>query len=263
MKKHLFFWLLLITSLYAYPNRIEVKHISPSKYITFKFLKPVSGYKIVIVWHPTKQINTEKVVGPATMELTDIISKKKYVLNYQSLEMDGYINNLKVKNDLVTDFTIAEYTISYVNLNEKPFYIFDINFDGKKELIISEYGLNKFDESKKNKIFEFNDGKLTDISSYEPFKGMLNFSIDKDEIGFHDGFIDVKNKEIIVTDQLGCCQSIDHVFGIDNEQTIPQNRFIEIRTEDNDWQTKPGYDIVVIHIKGKKDQTKQIKSKTP
>ena len=263
MKKYLSFWLLLITSLYAYPNRIEVKHISPSKYITFKFLKPISGYKVVIFWHPTKQTKTEKVVGPATMELTDIISKKKYVVNYQSLAMDGYINNLKLKNNLVTDFTIADYTISYDSIDDKPFYFFDINFDGKKELIISEYGLNKVDESKKNKIFEIADGQLTDISGYEPFNGMVNFYIDKDEIGFHDGSIDVKNKEIIATDQLGCCQSVDHIFGINKEQSNAKDRFIEIRTEDHDWQTKPGYDMVVIHVKGKKDQTKLIKSKTP
>lgn len=261
MRIYLFLFLFLFIN---HSATSPVKNSNNGPHITIKLIKPVNGYKITIIWRPFKENRLEDIVGPATMELTRINDNQKFTVNYKSFSIDCRIKDLIIKDDRVKSYSNTEVSLSYNAMKDKPFYFFDINFDGIKELIISEYGLarNNVDEIKKNKIFEFTNDKLIDISNYKPWNDINDFYIDKDEIGFHDGYINVKNKEIILTDQFGCCKSTDHIFGVNKEQSNATDRFTEVRTEDNDWQARPGYIVMVIHIPGKKDQTKLVKLKT-
>ncbi|MDB5154318.1 MAG: hypothetical protein JWR54_3069 [Mucilaginibacter sp.] len=236
----------------------QVKNSNNGPHITIKIIKPVNGYKISILWYPIEKNPMDEIFGPATMELTRINDNRKFTVNYESFSIDCRIKDLIIKDDLVKSYSNTVVSLSYNAIKDKPFYFFDINFDGVKELIIAE-GLKK-GVLKKNEIFDITSGnKITPIN-YEPFDGVMGFNIENGRAGFYNEEIDVKKKEIIVTDVFGCCQSTDKIYRLNNDQTSPnKNKFVVIRTEENDYQSKKGFDIMTIHIPGKKDQTKIVK----
>ena len=254
------FSLLAINCLGTSTTKYLTKGNPKTKHIRIEIIKPVNGYKISILWYPAKKVADNQIVGPAILELISSLNNKKHTVHYESFTINYAIKNLKMSDELVESYSNSDFRISYEALEYKPFYFFDVNFDGIKDLVVAEFGVSSKYGLNKNKFFEITfDGAFTPIN-YAPFNDVFNFFIDNDGVGFRNGIFDVKKKEIIVTDVLSAYKSIDHIYRRNGDKSATKNKFIEIRTEDNDWQTKEGYDIIVIHIPGKKDQTKIVKS---
>jgi hypothetical protein len=247
--KYLLFLLLISTaSCYYLPNSKK-----DPNHVTIDILQPVNNYNISIKWYPAKAVDSDDFVGPATMELENIKTHSKQVVKYTSLEMGGYLKDVKIQNGIITDFSDSDYGVAYETMQKVPFYFYDVNFDGIKDLITVESRLFKNDERKINKIYAINNlGKLTALNSV-PYNEFTNFYMDSTEVGFRNGTFDTINKEIIIGDYFGCCQWIDHVYKLNSA-----NQIKESKTENHDQVKKKGFDVITTNNLDGKDKTVKI-----
>ena len=151
MKKYLIIILLLSFTILISGEKDNFK--------TAEYEKPIHGFKVKIYFKPPPQ---DKIYwspcGPAIIEFTDIKNEDIHTFVTHSLKMPfTYLEYEKiveiVESEIektTSDIIAIKYEepnfkpdkdgwIRFSNISEEPFFFFDINFDGKDELIITEY----------------------------------------------------------------------------------------------------------------------------
>tara|TARA_Y100000815_G_scaffold267454_1_gene286997 strand:- start:1338 stop:1979 length:642 start_codon:yes stop_codon:yes gene_type:complete len=152
------------------------------KRVNITFDKKVNGYDVSIVWSPFKEIKNT-IIGPAVLQFNKPDQKKsiEIITDYFSIPS----NLIEISNNqykLIDDVKPNKIKINYKEFNlkndktigqiEMPFFFFDIDFDGSKELLITEHGREK-DFVTKYKVFKIEDGilanpknQITDLDPY-------------------------------------------------------------------------------------------------
>jgi|GEM_PF-6942742 len=146
---------------------LNFNKISYENFVTIKFNQSINGYRVGIIWKPDMRI-FDRFMGKAIIAFTNNKKETMYVVhNDFSLPYDCFIDSLHTKEELKlmvqdnTDEKIKSfakgqlYHLDYklsdtpqndslVHLEEKaPLFFADVNFDGKDELLLANYGLGQ------------------------------------------------------------------------------------------------------------------------
>lgn len=174
--------------------------------ITISYSNEVAGYMVTAIWKPMK-VSYNHVIGPAIIEFKN--KKDSTLFNLTN-------NNFSILKKLLP-FTYSEDSLEIKKINKKaislvynetkmnknfgttnqPFFFQDLDFDNKKELIITEVnnGQRGIASFKAYKI-EYGEieSELYGITNTAPFKSLDEMSK-----------IDYKNKQIIIYGSGGVC----------------------------------------------------------
>ena len=119
--------------------------------ITLNYNNSINGLKIEVLWKPRVLMNGF-VIGPAIIELTDeehggsstVVSnsfsmEKNQVSEFIEWKEDGKVLEI-LRMNVELDYTYPEISTGQheFGTTSEPFFFYDLNFDGKKELLISE-----------------------------------------------------------------------------------------------------------------------------
>lgn len=146
---------------------LNFNKISDENFVTIKFNQPINGYRVGVIWMPDMRIY-DRFMGKAIIAFTNNKKESMYIVhNNFSLPYDCFIDSLHSKEELelmvqdITDEKIKSfakgqlYHLDYklsdkpqndslVHLEEKaPFFFADVNFDGRDELLLGNYGLGQ------------------------------------------------------------------------------------------------------------------------
>lgn len=149
-------------SKYSGPTKIKKSEEQDNNVIHLKYNNPINSMKVQVIWKPN-ELRNGYVIGPAIIEFTNIeYGTSSTVVNnlfgIKKERMDGFLRIEKEKNvhgDFVGNYIIQSIANKTINLNYKnpklredrytfrgatnePFFFYDLDFDGKEELIVSE-----------------------------------------------------------------------------------------------------------------------------
>ena len=141
--------------------------------------EPIEGYVVTADWQPFKAMDCE--TGLITINFRNISTGKEF----------QYVNNEKFSSYHTDLITFAEgfggykngdtYTIQYISKPSHfeesqidyylPFQFYDVDFDGEKELLISDYYQGQ--QGNYYEVFEITDSGL-EAKQYPPFNSVDN-----------------------------------------------------------------------------------------
>jgi hypothetical protein len=164
------------------PENTAVEKIK-NKRVEIKFDREINGYEVNINWSPFKEIKNT-IIGPAVLRFKKSDQNKpiEIITDYFSIPS----NFIEIKNNqykMIDDVSPNKIVMEYVDFQLKedqtigqikmPFFFFDIDFDGSKELLITEYGRER-NFVTKYKVFKLENGSLvettnqiTDLETYD------------------------------------------------------------------------------------------------
>jgi hypothetical protein len=183
--------------------------------IIFDFKEQVGKYKVKVYWFPSEVINgTGEVSGSAIIKLLNAGTKEistittNYFVPYRN-SIEGNDISIKIpKLAALLSIDAKERELKLVKsgtiIVEKKDDIWtnlsfeDVNFDGKDELLLTEFGAGQRGFSNE-KIFDLSYGM--EEMNYEPFN-----QIDEETI------FDKDKKEIIIIAHGGACSSSNYTY---------------------------------------------------
>lgn len=144
--------------------------------------EPIEGYVVTADWQPFKAMDCE--TGLITINFRNISTGKEF----------QYVNNEKFSSYHTDLITFAEgfggykngdtYTIQYISKPSHfeesqidyylPFQFYDVDFDGEKELLISDYYQGQ--QGNYYEVFEITDSGL-EAKTYPPFNDIDNMTM--------------------------------------------------------------------------------------
>lgn len=176
--------------------------------VNIEFINKINGYSVKAIWKPTK-ISHEHIVGPAIIEFYNStnntsfdISNNNFSIKKSSLPLNNLENESQIVNlnkELVTlfyDENNLKFDEGFGTTNE-PFFFIDIDFDMKKELVLSEV-----DNGQRGyttyKIYKIENGDLR--------PELYNITYKEPYISFDDmSKIDFEKKTITIYKSGGAC----------------------------------------------------------
>lgn len=198
--------------------------------IHISFENEIEGYTVTAIWKPTK-VFYNHVVGPAIIEFknkkdstTFSITNNNFSLLKSKLSFTYSIDSLEIES-LNQDFVSLIYDDTNLGSEEnfgttnEPFFFQDLNFDGKKELLITEVR-NGQRSVASFKAYSFEYGELAhemyDITNAEPYRYL-------DELSK----IDDVAKTITIYGSGGLCSNNAEIYKL-KVSTTPYERNIYI-----------------------------------
>lgn len=174
--------------------------------VKIEYAEPINGFKVSITWIP-KEIQYSFAKGPAIIELFNIQDSTISTFTANALAIDLARLPFEYNSDTtaITN-TPGNVKLSYAKDLEfrddgfgtqvEPFFFQDVNFDNKKELIITEYGTGQRGT---------NNYKIAETSNIEflnsPFSELDDLSL-----------IDYKNKTITIRGSGGACDGTTEIY---------------------------------------------------
>lgn len=150
-----------IDSLQALYTSLKSQPKSDLNFITVNYANLVNGYKVKAAWRPVL-VNADFpymdrfVMGPATLEFSNTKDSVLFSVNTDYFSLDKelfsitYVNtdSVDIASLNTTKITIQNKAQAQINrstpLNfEDEFGFADVDFDGKKELIVREFGMGQ------------------------------------------------------------------------------------------------------------------------
>jgi hypothetical protein len=195
------------------------------KIFTISYSNKIEGYSVDVMWKPVK-VSYDHVIGPAIIEFKNIkdgnifyISNDNFSVLKNKLEFtysqDGTGVEKLNKGHAVFRYDEPSLTTGEsFGQTDEPFFFQDLDFDNKKELILSEVdngqrGVATF------KVYKIDsDGFISRLD--EPFKSLDQLSK-----------IDIKNKQIIIHGSGGYCTGFDEVYKLkESKDEYEPNKYI-------------------------------------
>ena len=216
--------------------------------ITIEYSNNVNGYKISVNWIIKEYVNYHDIryfVGPATLKFTNVDNGEVFFIQHPEYSIDISKENLKYinlenadifkgnksftqKNKYISPSTtiVGEFKVVELEDYDKyktdeyiPFFFQDVNFDNKKELILT--CATKYDKGgSQNILFSQQYGNEFEEMNNEPFN---NFN------GFYNGYletlaysstqVDYKNKRIIEKGICGASCTTETVYEFKKDES--------------------------------------------
>lgn len=207
--------------------------------ILIEFKKPIEGFDVTINWTLKDTIiQFSSIIGPAIIKINRLSDNKVFKIDIQDFTVQDTITGIN------TYERYKEKSVPNVlQLKTHPnIYFKDINFDQKKELVISYtyYDQETIKTYTNNKIFELLNDELTEID-YFPSEA-LNWN----------GEIDYAKQEVIIKDYFNCCSYEASYFRYDPNS---KEKFIFYKSENHNIDATNGNDEITVEEKGKKKVT--------
>lgn len=233
---------LLILLLLSTSAKSQYELLTDSKLLFIKFSNEVNGYNVKVIWKPNHNY-FEHIVGPAIIEfyktndstsfsLTEnnfCILKRKLPIIYS--EDSSKIISIGGNNyDTITLYYDKESTESIegsFGTTEEPFFFQDIDFDNKKELLITEFGQAQRGAAtfKSYKVDEDESNDFGNLMNEKPINLLDEMSV-----------IDYVNKQIKIFFSEGACLNGQDIYQLKShkESSFSWKEFIleaEVREE--------------------------------
>jgi len=195
--------------------------------VFIKYKKPINGYNVDAIWQPVgiAGMLTDDFVGPALLRFNN--GKEEFILLHESFFPAKSFTSKLRDGTLSTyeSFFLIDYENGdHFNYDSPPFFFADVNFDGKKDLIltlrnsgpkwINLYRVYLFDT--KPSYHTYDVDVLYRKTERSPF-------IDFDD---HTQF-DYKKKEIIISTYDGAIFCKEEYYRLNNEHDFELYKIIE------------------------------------
>tara|TARA_B110000285_G_C14914832_1_gene509696 strand:+ start:82 stop:873 length:792 start_codon:yes stop_codon:yes gene_type:complete len=196
-------------------KKIEKKENLENDIIRISYNQIINGYQVNVIWKPNA-LRYDMVVGPAILEFKN--NKSQFTLTNNYFALPTRLIDLKTKDNSITGINTNEVSIDYKEPNIQystfldqslpnvPFVFLDLNFDGKKELLVT-----KFEQGQRT-TNEY------DAYGYNYFGDI--FQITEEPYNQIDGFtiLDKDNKELILYGSNGICHETYHTYSLINNR---------------------------------------------
>lgn len=204
-----------------------------SKIVRIEYKNNIHGYHVQVLWMPIEFSKTggDYVIGPAILKFRDAKNGDVFTFttNYFSVMSNKLSLKSKCKLKTVKNAEDCHEDISAINQDQiklvyqeqkpdpkladsgfgasnEPFFFQDVNFDGKEELIVAEFGEGQRFRTA-FKVYQIGVPSLYQITDKEPFKSLDDGSK-----------IDYKNKKIFVDRSGGACDSVYETYTYDESK---------------------------------------------
>lgn len=219
-----------IDSLQALYTSLKSQANSDFNLITVTYANLVNGYKVKAAWHPVL-VNADFpymdrfVRGPAILQFSNAKDSVLFTVNnnYFSLAKElfsiTYVNkdSVDIASLNTTKITIQNKAQAQINTSnplgfDEEFGFADVDFDGKKELIVREFGMGQRGSS------TYAIYKLEDDENYEEVYKLRNSPFEQidDETEFN-----YAAKTITISSFGGYCSSEYTTYGVKGDEFIP------------------------------------------
>jgi hypothetical protein len=218
-------------------ERLLVKAVQEDpKVVLVEYKNEINGYLVKVIWKPNGVIY-DHTVGPAIIEFYCPNDSTKFTLTNNNF---GILNNklpfsfsengseiIKYNQKNIKLFYDDKYYIDHnsqvagFGTTNEPFFFQDLDFDNRKELIISEinngqrgiatFKVYKFESSESNRI----ESELYNVTTEEPFKSLDEMST-----------IDYINKRILIYNSGGWCSSSTYIYTFKSSEDYVTNKFL-------------------------------------
>ena len=181
--------------------------------VHIKYNQPVNGYNAEVFFMP-EEMRYDKITGPASLRFTHQKTGKKRQVHslyfavpakmLPEFEDKGYLTQ---KQTFSLDYGLSgnadETTAAHPLYDgELPFFFADVNFDGKQELLLTQFGQGQRGCSSYIVFSITPDGAFDDhLASQTPFDQLDDFST-----------IDSENKQITIPHHNGADNSFEEVY---------------------------------------------------
>ena len=202
------------------------------KFINIEYSNKIEGLNVSVAFRPIILKGGDMVSGTAIIEFNN--GKSSYTLTNKHFAISSKLIEYTSKDDWhIDDFTPKDLVLDYKNPKIKnslegikvPFFFYDINFDGNKELIISEYANGQRDVNNYN-VYLFEKGKLVDD---------LSESIQEAPYSELDGFSKVNriNNEITIYYSSGWCSGSFYTYKLQKNGKLELSKMIKNERNDD------------------------------
>lgn len=234
--------LLSILSLFIFTTSCQSKdkkNYDNGLNITVEFINPVKGFHVKIYWTLTEVISEvdSRIKGPARLELERISDGKKFRIDYKSYSISDSVCSSKIQSYFEEKNVPDLIQLNYSENEIPDFFLKDVNFDNKEELIITETAPNDFIKYD-YRVFEFTGNIIVELKSFP-----------SDALKKGKGDIDYEKKEITTIDYLNCCVYTESFYKYEKSNI---KQFIIYKTAYHDIDPKTNSEEVTIEENGKK-----------
>ncbi len=180
--------------------------------VIISYSRQINGYKVTIIYKPN-MIRYKMAFGPAILNFKN--KKTEFNISNNYLALPPELFDFDLNDNEITGIKTNKITIDYKEPNLEnglfeniyvPFAFIDLNFDGKKELLITEtaQGQRFVDVFK---VYSLKKGE----SGYDEYQ--INTDAPYDLIDFWSA-IDKKNKELILYGSGGVCNNMYETYSL-------------------------------------------------
>lgn len=221
-------------------NEVIQNDVTQKDIVHISFTQPIEGYEVNVLWTPKTEYQT--ITGPAIISFkgndTDFsVSTNHFGLRPNPVKLkveDGIVVEV-LQNKIELEYKAPTLTDGFLSNIKAPFLFTDLNFDNKKELLITkpyqgQRGVDAFD------VFSFSHGDLASdmyqITKDAPYAQL-------DELVK----IDRAAKELIVFGSGGMCYNTSETYSLIRDKLSLTKIVKEDRNDEAGTCTKYTYSV--------------------
>jgi hypothetical protein len=157
------------------------------KFVTVSYKDAIDKFTVKILWIPREEAPLDRISGPGIIEFTDPIKSTRFSIKCKDLALSKKrvgIASLEYTSRLLDKTINLEYDSMSLNDSfdgniHEPFFFYDVDFDDKVELVITQFGYG-VQNSNTYKAYKLNGSSLENdskqIPDNEPFSLFNDFT---------------------------------------------------------------------------------------